>query len=58
MSRQVPSSALAVSFSTRRTVLPAAMIRQVATLAGVDGLDVDATSALFVVGGAVSGVTR
>ena len=46
MSRQVPSSALAVSFSTRRTVLPAAMIRQVATLAGVDGLDVDATSAL------------
>ena len=46
MSRQVPSSALAVSLSTRRTVLPAAMIRQVATLAGVDGLDVDATSAL------------
>lgn len=46
MSRQVPSSLLAVSFSTRRTVLPASMVRQAATLAGVDGLDVDAMSAL------------
>jgi hypothetical protein len=46
MSRQVPSSALAVSLSTRRTVLSASMVRQVATLAGVDGLDVDATSSL------------
>jgi hypothetical protein len=46
MSRQVPSSSLAVSFSTRRTVLPASVVRQVATLAGVDGLDLDATSAL------------
>ena len=58
MSRQVPSSALAVSFSTRRTVLPAAMIRQVATLAGVDGLDVDATSALVRGWRRGSGVTR
>ena len=46
MSRPVPSSSLAVTFSTRRTVLPAPMVRQVATLAGVDGLDVDAMSAL------------
>jgi hypothetical protein len=46
MSRQVPSSSLAVSISTRRTVLPASIVRQVATLAGVDGLDVDATSSL------------
>ena len=45
MSRQVPSSSLAVSFSTRRTVLPASMVRQTATLAGVDGLDLDAMSA-------------
>jgi hypothetical protein len=46
MSRQVPSSSLVVTFSTRRTVLPASLVRQVATLAGVDGLDVDTTSAL------------
>lgn len=46
MSRQVSPSLLAVSFSTRRTVLPASMVRQAATLAGVDGLDVDAMSAL------------
>jgi hypothetical protein len=46
MSRQIPPSSLAVSLSTRRTVLPASMLRQVATVAGVDGLDVDATSAL------------
>jgi hypothetical protein len=46
MSRQVPSSSLVETFSTRRTVLPASLVRQVATLAGVDGLDVDTTSAL------------
>lgn len=46
MSRQVPSSSLAVNFSTRRAVLPASIVRQVADLAGVDGLDIDATSSL------------
>ncbi len=46
MSRQIRSSSLAMSFSTRRTVLPASMVRQVATLAGIDSLDVDATSPL------------
>lgn len=46
MSLPVPSSSLAVSLSTRRTLLPASVVQQVATLAGVDGLDVDATSAL------------
>ena len=46
MSRQPRSSSLEVNFSTRRTVLPSFMVQQIATLAGVDGLDVDATSAL------------
>jgi hypothetical protein len=46
MSRQLSSSSLAVSFSTRRVVLPAQMMHQVATLASADGLDVDATTAL------------
>ncbi len=46
MSRPVPSSSLAVSYSTRRTVLPTRMVQRIATLAGVDGLDIDATPAL------------
>jgi hypothetical protein len=46
MSRQIPSSSLAVSFSTRRAVLPARTVRRVAETAGVDGLDVDATTVL------------
>lgn len=46
MSRQALSSSLAVSFSTRRAVVPAWMVQRIASLAGVDGLDVDATSAL------------
>ena len=46
MSRQVPSSSIAVTVSSRRTFLPGWMVQQAATQAGVDGLDVDATSAL------------
>jgi hypothetical protein len=46
MSRQVPSSSIAVTFSSRRALLPGWMVQQLATHAGVDGLDVDATSAL------------
>src|SRR4051812_12904299 len=45
MSRQVPSS-IAVTFSSRRALLPGWMMQKVATQAGVDGLDIDATSAL------------
>ena len=45
MSRQVPSSPIAVSFSTRRAMLPGWMVQRVATLAGIDSLDVDAASA-------------
>jgi hypothetical protein len=45
MSRQVPSSSIAVSFSTRRALLPGRMVRRVAVLAGIDNLDVDAASA-------------
>jgi hypothetical protein len=46
MSCQIPSSSLAVSFSTRRAVLPARTVQRVAEMAGLDGLDVDATTAL------------
>jgi len=46
MTRLIPSSSLAVSFSTRRAVLPARIVHRVAQSAGVDGLDVDATTAL------------
>jgi hypothetical protein len=46
MSRRIPSSSIAVSFSTRRALLPAWMMQQVATQVGVDSLDVDATSAV------------
>ena len=46
MSRQVPSSSLALSLSTRRVMLSARMTHRLASLASADGLDVDATSAL------------
>src|SRR5215212_4123500 len=46
MLRQVPSSSIAVSFSTRSTFLPAWIVQQAATQANIAGLDVDATSAL------------
>jgi hypothetical protein len=46
MSRQIPSSSLAVTLSTKRVVLPARMVNQMATTAGVDGLDVDVTTSL------------
>ena len=46
MSRQISSSSLAVSFSTRRVVLSARMTHRLASLARADGLDVDATTAL------------
>lgn len=46
MSRQIPSSSLAVTLSTKRVVLPARMVHQVATLAGFEGLDVDVTTSL------------
>jgi hypothetical protein len=46
MTRLISSSSLAVSFSTRRAVLPARVLHQVAELAGVDGLDVDATTVI------------
>ena len=59
MSRQVPSSSIAVTFSSRRALLPGWMVQQVATQAGVDGLDVDATSvARSVAGGAAAGPRR
>ena len=45
MSRQVPSSSIAVSFSTRRALLPGWMAQQVAAQAGIRSLDVDAASA-------------
>jgi hypothetical protein len=45
MSRQVPSSSIAVSFSTRRALLPGWMVQRMATQAGIGNLDVDATSA-------------
>jgi hypothetical protein len=46
MSRQIPSSSLAVTLSTKRVVLTARMVHQVAMLAGFNGLDVDVTTAL------------
>src|SRR4051794_34735724 len=45
MTRQIPSSMVTVTFSTRRAILPAGIVHRVATLAGADGLDVDATTA-------------
>jgi hypothetical protein len=46
MSRQILSSSIAVSFSTRKALLPGWMVQQVATQAGIGCLDVDAASAL------------
>jgi hypothetical protein len=46
MSRQVPSSSIAVSFSSRRTMLPGWMVQRAAAQAGISSVDVDATSAL------------
>ena len=46
MSRQVLSSSIAVSFSTRKALLPGWMGQQVAAQAGIGCLDVDASSAL------------
>ena len=44
MSRQFPSTLVAVSFSTRKALLPAWMVQHAAVVAGVAGLDIDATS--------------
>ena len=46
MSRRYSDSLFAVSFSTRGALMPAWMAQHVAISAGVDGLDVDATSQL------------
>jgi hypothetical protein len=46
MPRRVSGTAIAVSFSTRGAFMPAWMVQHVATLAEVDGIDVDATSPL------------
>jgi hypothetical protein len=46
MSRQLPTSPIAVSFSTRRTLLPGWMAQRVAAQAGIRSLDIDAASAL------------
>lgn len=46
MSRQVQTSSIAVSFSSRRTMLPGWLVQRVAAQAGIGSLDVDATSAL------------
>ena len=46
MSRPLPSSLIAVSFSTRKTMMPVTMVEQSAAAAGVDGLDIDATSSV------------
>jgi len=45
MTRQITSSMVTVTFSTKRAILPARMVHRVGTLAGADGLDVDATTA-------------
>jgi hypothetical protein len=46
MTRQIPSSMVTVTLSTRRAVLPPRIVHQVATLAAADGLDIDATTTL------------
>lgn len=46
MAGKIGSSSLAVSFSTRRVMLPPRMVHQAASAASADGLDVDATSTL------------
>jgi hypothetical protein len=46
MPRRVSGTSIAVSFSTRGAFMPAWMVQHVATMAEVDGIDVDATSPL------------
>ena len=46
MSRQLPSSLIAVSLSTRKMMVPTSMVQHSAVVAGVDGMDIDATSPL------------
>src|SRR5829696_5861283 len=46
MPRQILSSSIGVSFSTRKALLPGWMVQQVATQSGIGCLDVDAASAL------------
>ena len=46
MSRTFPPTSIAVSFSTRRANVPSWMAQHIAATAEVDGLDVDATSAV------------
>jgi hypothetical protein len=44
MSRALPSAPISVTLSTRKMLLPATMALHAAAVAGVDGLDIDATS--------------
>jgi hypothetical protein len=44
MSRVLPSALITVTLSTRKTLMPASMAQHSAAAAGVDGLDIDATS--------------
>ena len=46
MSRQISWTSVSVSFSTRKALMPAWMVQHMAAIAGVNGLDVDATSAV------------
>ena len=46
MSRSVPSSPIAITFSSRRTMVPASLVQRAAAQARIDGLDVDALSAI------------
>ncbi|MBW3631711.1 MAG: hypothetical protein KY456_01650 [Chloroflexi bacterium] len=44
MSRLIPSALIAVTLSTRKMLMPASLAQDSAAAAGVDGLDIDATS--------------
>jgi hypothetical protein len=46
MPRRYSGTSIAISFSTRGALMPAWMVQHVAAVAGVDGVDVDATSPL------------
>jgi hypothetical protein len=46
MSRALPSALIAVTLSTRKTLMPASMAQHSAVAAGVHGLDIDATSTI------------
>jgi hypothetical protein len=46
MPRRLSGSSIAVSFSTRGTLMPAWMVQHIAAVASVDGVDVDVTSPL------------